>query len=105
MALIDDQELLENNKASMYLLKNSQQTRAQEAQLLADIAALKGQVKGDVMSDTYNPPDLRALADNLDLSDSIVTKKAQLKTELQTMRGLITDPGYQAELYAEEQLL
>lgn len=105
MGLIDDIKTKDDDRSASYLLSNSKNLRAQEQQLKTDIASLKAQIKTDTGNDVFTSADLRALADKQDLLIQVTAKKPQIKTELQTMRALLKDANYKAELLAEENLL
>ncbi len=90
-----------NRKAAADLIGTVTSLLAQETSNNAALQTLKNKIKTDIAADTYNKQDIINIGQMLTLKDGITNQKANYKTQLTTLKGLVNDATYEAEIQTE----
>lgn len=99
--LTDHYKTEDNRKATADLINTVASLLAQETSTNNAISTLKTTVKADIANDIYNKDDIINLANLLARRDGITAQKANYKTQLMTLKGLVNDATYEAEVQTE----
>lgn len=105
MPLQNDVQQIRYNGAGADLMTQSQTLRSQRSATDSEISTLRPKIKADVANEIWVRADIERLMELLRLRDSLDNQMANCKTAIQELRAVIADPGYAAELLAEENLL
>lgn len=98
MSLINDVKLIQDRQTIANLINNVAELKAQKAETIALLQALKPTIKADVLNDVYNKNDFITAGKNLQFLQTINEKLNQLKTELPAFLPLLQNVAYEAEL-------
>jgi hypothetical protein len=99
--LTDDLKMLDSRKNAGQLINTLVDMVAQFQTVNGDIAILKTKIKADVQNDTWNGEDIESLGRNLQIKAGILAKRPKYKTALQTLKTLVSDATYEAEIQVE----
>ena len=100
MGIIADQELINNRQLAAMILQNVIDLKAQKITVNTLLQILKNKIKIDVADGRWEKDDFIAAGKNLTMKELIVTKLANVKTELQNIKSKVKGLDYEIEIQA-----